>query len=298
MIDFRKLDKVARFELRDALRSRLVVIIVALFAGGAGLGALVFIKSMQGAERLARHQLATMNGVPAEAIPIAEVRDKAISGLIHAIKDEGLRDALLGMQPLAIFYGYLSLFTVPLLVLTLSGGTHAADLQSGTARFSLVRCNRPTWALGKLAGHALLLGFGLLVGALVAGLVGAVYQPEFEARTWGALLLASLRAWIYGISYLGLFSGVSLIAGAPLRARALSLFVLVGCGVGHLVASSDWLSKKAEILSLLKWFFPGQYESGLWVAEPLPYLASVTALVALGAAGFSLGTLSFMRRDA
>jgi hypothetical protein len=291
MIDFRRLEKVARFELRDALRSRLV-------AAGAGLGALIFVKSMQGAEEMARVHLARSSGLPIEAIPIAEVRDQAITGLIKSVKDEGLRDALLGMQPLAIFYGYVSLFSVPLLVLMLSGGTHAADLQSGAARFSLFRCNRPTWALGKLVGHALLLGLGLLVGALAAGLVGSSYQPEFETHTWGDLLFASLRAWIYGVTYLGIFSGISLISGAPLRARALSLFVLMGCGLGHLVATSDWLLEKAEMLGHLKWLFPGQYETGLWLSDPVAFLTSASALLALGAAGLSLGTYSFMRRDA
>src|SRR5690606_37752457 len=121
--------------------------------------------------------------IPPELVPMDEVKQSAIEGIIGLQKDEGVRQALLEMQPLAIFYGYVALLAVPLLVLTLSGGTHAADLQRGTARFTLFRCNRPTWALGKLLGHAALLGLGLLIGALVAGCMGAYLQPDFAFRT-------------------------------------------------------------------------------------------------------------------
>lgn len=298
MIDLGRLEKVARFELRDALRSKLVIIVVGLFAAGAGLGALGFIKALQAAEKSARRFLAQQNGVPEELIPMDEVKAEAIAGLIRSVADEGMRETLLNMQPLAIFYGFAALYLVPLLVLTLSGGTHAADIDSGAARFALFRCDRPTWALGKMVGHALLLLLGLVVGALVAGTLGAVYQPEFESKTFLALLVASGRAWIYGVAYLGIFSGISLVSGAPLRARALSLFALIGCGVGHLVLSSDWLEKKAPPLSYLRFLLPGEYERGLWLSDPLPVMGHVLVLGCISAAGLALGTSAFMRRDA
>src|SRR5690606_13685000 len=121
----------------DAMRSKLAIIIVVLFAAGSGLGAAGFIKSMQTAESAARDLLAEQAGIDAATIPLEQVRSQAFTVLFSFIEDENLRNVLLGLQPLAIFFGYVSLQAVPLLVLTLSAGSHAADIQNGTARFSL-----------------------------------------------------------------------------------------------------------------------------------------------------------------
>jgi hypothetical protein len=139
---------------------------------------------------------------------------------------------------------------------------------------------------------------GLLIGALVAGCCGAYLQTDFAHRTWGDLLVAAARAWVYGVAYLGIFSGISLVAGAPLAARAFSLVALIFSGLGHAIAASDWMREKASILSSAKWLFPGEYELGLWSANLTANLLSVAALLFIGGAVFSFGTSVFMRRDA
>lgn len=298
MINFLRWKVVTTFELRDAFRSKLVVIIVTLFAAGAGLGAMGFIRSLQESERAARDFLATQANVPPESISVEAVRQRAMELLLSMVQDEQLREVLLNMQPLAIFFGYVAQNTVPLLVLVLSSGAHAADIARGATRFTLVRCDRPTWALGKLSGHAALLLLGLTVAALVCGACGAYAQPEFEPRTWGALLLASLRTFVYGFAYLGLFAGVSLLAGAPMRARVFSLLVLIACGVGHSLVSSAWVEQSAPLLAGAKWLFPAQYDTDLWLMSPGAFLPAVLALVAIGSVGFSIGVASFLRRDA
>lgn len=298
MIDFRRLWLVAAFELRDAMRSKLAIIIVVLFAAGSALGSAGFIKSVQGAESAARNLLAEQAGIDPEMIPLSQVRTQALTLLFSFVKDEELRNILRDLQPLAIFFGYASLQAVPLLVLTLSAGSHAADIQNGTARFSLFRCNRPTWALGKMLGHAGLLGVGLLVGALVAGSMGFFMQPEFEPRTLSDLLIAAVRTWLYGLTYLAVFSGLSLIAGTPMKARALCLAALIASGVGHLIFRSDSIAESAPPLAYLKWLFPGQHELSLWMTTPLTLGVAVAALLAIGAAGLSLGISVFDRRDA
>ncbi len=256
MIDFRRLWLVAGFELRDAMRSKLAIIIVVLFAAGSALGSAGFIKSMQGAESAARDLLAEQAGIDPEMIPIEQVRSQAMTLVFSFVEDEELREVLLGLQPLAIFFGYASLQAVALLVLTLSAGSHAGDIQNGTARFSLFRCNRPTWALGKMLGHSGLLAVGLLVGALVAGLMGLTMQPEFEPRTFTDLLVAAARTWFYGLTYLAVFSGLSLIAGTPMKARALCLAALIGSGLGHAIFRSESIANSAASTWLPQVAFP------------------------------------------
>ncbi len=298
MISFLRWKVVTAFELRDAFRSKLVVIIVTLFAAGAGLGSMGFIRSLQESERAARDFLAAQANVPPETIPVEAVRQRAMELLISMVQDEELRAVLLEMQPLAIFFGYIAQTAVPLLVLVLSAGAHAADIARGSSRFALLRSDRPTWALGKLSGHAGLLLLGLSVAAVVSGACGSYAQPEFESRTWAALLLAALRTFIYGFAYLGLFSGISLFAATPIKARVLGLLVLVGCGIGHAVTSSAWFSQSMPYLAMLKWVFPAQYEMQLWLNAPERLLPSILALVAIGTVGFSGGVAVFLKRDA
>lgn len=293
MVRLRKLGIVARFELRDALRSKLVIVVVGLFGAGAGLGCFGFIKALQAAEASAREFLAKQGGVAPEVVPMEDVENTALQGIFSSFENEGVRDTLSEMQPLAIFFGVAASYTIPLLVLALSSGAHAGDIQSGAARFTLFRCDRMTWALGKMLGHLCLLALGLFVAALVAGTMGALLQPEFAAHTWSDLLFASLRALVFGAAYLGIFSGVSLTTRSPLKARAFSLLTLIACGAGHLIASSS-----ESALSYARWLFPGQYELGLWNADLLTYLGSVAALLLLGGIGFALGANTFLRRDA
>jgi len=293
MIDFKKMGIVARFELFDALRSKLVLLVVGTFAAGSAIGSLIFIKSMQVAEEGARNFLAQQGGLQPADVPIVEIKQRAIKNTFSSLENEGLRDTLLDLSPLAIFYGFAAIYSVPFLVLALSAGSHASDIQSGAARFALFRCSRPTWALGKLLGHFYLLATGLLVAALVSGGLGSYLQPTFESRTWADFLVSSLRALVFGFAYLGIFSGISLMARAPLRARAFSLFTLMALGVAHLyVFSSN--SPAAHI----RWLLPGTYSLNLWSSQLPALLLSVAALFSLGFLGFSLGAFVFSRRDA
>lgn len=298
MIDFRRLGLVAQFELRDALRSKLALIVVALFAAGSAFGSFVFIKLYQQAELAARQLIADQTGLSPDAVELEEIRQQAMRGTFSLLENESLKNALMELQPLAIFFGYASLQAVPLLVLALSAGAHAADIQSGTARFSLFRCNRPTWALGKTLGHAGLLGIGLLVAATVAGVLGISLQPEFSATTFVALYTASMRTWIYGLCYLAIYSGLSLITGTPLQARALSLLTLIGCGIGHLVLGSQWAEEELPPLALLRWIFPGAHEGGLWLGFSSSFFIAALALLSIGAAALSAGIWFFERKDA
>lgn len=288
---------VARFELQEALRSRLILFVVGLYAAGAAVGAWLFLKFVEAAEKAAREATADAMGVSPESLPPDLVREQALPRIAKGISDERLREVVLTMEPLSIFYGFMALNLVALFVLVISAGTHAQDLESGAARFALFRVDRATWALGKTAGQAALLAVGLCVGAIVTGAMGLWLDPGFKFRTFPSLVRASLVAWLYGLAYLGLFSGVSMIAKTPLRARGLGLFVLLACGIGHTLVTSDWLTSQVSLVELLKWLFPAEYRTGLWYTSPEAYLGSVVGLLAIGGAGFFLGTLGLKRRD-
>lgn len=296
MLNGKKLQIVARFELLEALRSRLFIIVVSMYGAGAAIGSYAFLKAIAAAESAVRDQLSARMGIDAAKLPPDLVRENLVPVALGMFEPQ-VRDELLKMPLLSIFYGLMALNFVALLVLVVSTGTMAADLSSGAARFALFRCDRLTWALGKMTGQELLLAAGLLVGALTAGLVGVGVDDGFKAETWVWLLRTSFRAWLYGSAYLGLFCGISLISRSALKARALALFIWIGIGITHSIVTADAINERLP-LRPLGYMFPASHREALWSPDWGTYLPAAAALLAFGAVCFGLGHYIFTRRDA
>lgn len=295
-MNWRKLTLVARFELAEALRSRLIIVILSLYGAGAALGAYLFSKALGMAEAAVRNNLPT--ALSAHDVPDELVRRQALPRMISGlVEDPALREELVKIDPLALFYGFMALQLVALLVLTTSGGAHASDMARGATRFVLTRCDRLSWALGKLLGHAALLAAGLLSGAAVTLVVGFA-QQRFDVSSAVWLLRAAFRAWAYGFAYLGLFAGLSLVVRAPGAARAFSVLLLFGLWIVHGVVQSEWLASIIPGVGYVAWLFPAQYKILLWSPNWLMSALAALALVSIGGAGFALGHVIFRRGDA
>jgi ABC-type transport system involved in multi-copper enzyme maturation permease subunit len=298
MLDVRKLGIVARFELLEAIRSRLFIVAMTLYGAGAALGSYVFIKTVQAAEAAARQSLAASMGLDEAKLPANLVREKALPLFTSLVDDVATRQQLLRMPPLSIFYGYMALNLVAALVLVVSAGTMASDISSGAARYTLFRCDRFTWAAGKLLGQEALLAAGLGVGALAAGGVGMTLESGFQPETWVWLLRTSFRAWLYANAYLGIFAGISLMAGSPLKARAFGLFAWLGLGIAYSTVTADLANQRIPWLHYLGVLFPAAHHHALWSPNWGTYLPAAVALLLIGGCGFFLGHRVFQGRDA
>ncbi len=295
-MSWRKLWIVAQFELAEALRSRLVIVILGLYGMGAALGAFLFTKALGAAEDMARSAL--LANMSAHQVPDDLVRREAVPRLISGlVSDPELRQELSRIDPLALFYGFMALQLVALLVLVTSGGAHATDLSRGATRFVLTRCDRWSWSVGKLLGHAGLLAVGLTLGALVTSLV-AFGQERGDAANVLWLLRAAFRAWVYGLAYLGIYSAIALTVRVPGRARALSIVALIGLWIAYSSTQSSWLGARVPAVEQLGWLFPAHYKLLLWSPNWLESLPAVFALLAIGGAAFALGNWLFGRGDA
>jgi hypothetical protein len=290
---------VLAFELREALRSRLVTFVLLLYGAGAAISAWLFLQAMLATEGLARGALMQSMGVPESEVPEDLVRNQALPKIISSLVDDpALREQLLGMDPLAIFYGFVALNVISGLVLITSGSSHAADVSTGATRFVLTRCDRLSWALGKTLGHAALALLGLGTGALATLIVSVYVRGSLELTTLRDLARTSLWAWLYGAAFLGIFSGVSLVAGQPNRARSLGLLALFGLWLGHKLSHAESVTERVPGAEWLAWLFPAQYESLLWSPDPGRFLLAAFGLLALGGVWFWLGLWVFQRRDA
>jgi hypothetical protein len=109
---------------------------------------------------------------------------------------------------------------------------------------------------------------------------------------------ASLRAWVYGIAYLGIFSCVSLALRVPSRARSASVALLFLFWVGRALCESSLVLSRVPFAAHLVWFFPAQYEPALWSPRWIESWSAVGALLTIAASTFALGYASFRRGDA
>jgi ABC-type transport system involved in multi-copper enzyme maturation permease subunit len=298
MLDGRKLWIVARFELSEAIRSRLFVLAITLYGAAASLGSYAFLKTVGAAEAEARRALAMSLHIDESQLSPDLIREKALPLFASFVEDVSIRQELLRMPPLSIFYGYMAQSLVVLLVLVVSAGTMAADISSGTARYALFRCDRLTWATGKLLGQEAVLASGLIVGALLAGAVGQTLDSAFQTETWFWLFRTSFRAWLYANAYLGLFMGLSLIASTQLKARALSLFSWMGLGIAHSIVTADFANRRVPWLQHLAFLFPAAHRASLWSPDWSVYLPASLALILFGFLGFAMGNRVFQWRDA
>src|SRR5690606_18854235 len=121
-------------------------------------------------------------------------------------------------------------------------------------------------------GQEALLAAGLAIGAVMAGLVGLFLDEGFKPETWLWLARTSFRAWLYGSAYLGLFTGISLIAGSPLKARAAALFLWMGLGISHRLVTAEFLNERLPVVRHLSVVFPAAHRQSLWSPDWGAYL--------------------------
>ncbi len=298
MLNVKRTFTVARFELLEALKSRLVVVLVLLYGGGAAMGSAIFLRLLRSAEEATRDALAQQGGLDPASLPDDLVREQAMPWLVSLVEDEATQQQLLDMDPLSIFFGFSALQSVALLVLLMAAASVASDVASGAARFVLFRCDRLSWVIGKTLGQAVLLAGCLLIAALASASVGALIDMQLDGSRLVWLVRTAFRAWVYGLAYLGIFTAVSMLSSTPMRARAGAVFIWLFFGVAHALLSASFWGEVAPIANGAAWLFPGHHDLGLWSGHWGVYLGSVVMLLGIGAAAFAMGYRVFEGRDA
>jgi ABC-type transport system involved in multi-copper enzyme maturation permease subunit len=293
---------VATYELGEALRSRRVLILVIMFVGGATFGSLAFIQALHALETSVAQAMAVAGPEKSGAMAVQLMRspefERMLGGLLD---DDALAKELVGLPPLALFYGWLGLTFMPALIMLSSADAVSAELANGSARFSLLRTGRLPYSIGKLVGQTLLMLVGLSAGAIAVWLTGFASLASFDApATAFWLSLLSVRVGFYAFAHVGLAVGLSHFTRSVPLSRVLALASLmvfsVLAGVGtysqfvrtHLGALAD------ALLMLL----PSSHRLGLWQPSLVDRLPSLVMLCALGIGYFAVGYSFRARRDA
>lgn len=289
---------VAGQELSESVRTKRAILLTVLFCGATVAGTLMFIKLLASVEEQLVGVLGLDAGAAGGATAALWKSDMFRQTIVHLVGDRDLAQSLLQFTPLGLFYGWLSFAIVPWLVAFTSSSRITEEIWSGSARFVLTRTTRIAWVLGKYVGQALQLLCALLLTVFAAWLTGYLKLESFPgAATFRDMLLFAPKAWIYGLCFLGLVSGISLFCKSPGIANVLGLIgFLLTSGAWHLAhrfAGEGW----RRILDVVQIVLPRQHYQDLMRPDWGHALPATIFLVALGLCYLFAGYLWLQRKD-
>ncbi|HEY8430681.1 MAG TPA: ABC transporter permease subunit [Sandaracinaceae bacterium] len=292
---------VAAFDLGESLRSRKVLVLLALYVAGAVAAAFIFTEVLQQVEEeLAAQLLVARTDTPGSLTQAVMESPELERVLARLVDDEALARELLRVPPIALLYGWFALTFGPAFVALASSDAISAEVASGSVRFSLFRTDRGAWAFGKLLGQAAMLAASVALGAAAAWITGwarlASFAP-FESALY--LVRYAGTSYVYAFTHLGLALGVSQLTRSVPWSRALGLLALVGVSAAHGWLSRDSVREAAPVLAdSVRVLFPAAHRLDLWRPAAGEVLPAVVFLLALGVTYFAIGHARFARRDA
>ncbi len=290
---------VTKFDLADAIRSRRVIVFLVLYGIGAIAAILVFTEFLHTAEATLSETLRVGVGSRPGGMTAQLMQTPTVVRSFERLFGKELAHTLLTIPPVALFYGWAATTFAPSLVVFTSGDAIAQEVSSGSLRFATVRTSRAAWAVGKYAGHFILIVVAILLGAALAWVTSAIRLMSFEGLlTAKWLLWFAFGACTYAFTWLGITLGMSQLVVSPQAARALGLLALVAMGGTYELITSKLIRVKSPVLfDTLAQIFPGAYKGELYRTSIGEILPNVIALVAIGVTVFCLGHIRLAKRD-
>jgi ABC-type transport system involved in multi-copper enzyme maturation permease subunit len=286
---------VAAFDLLESLRSRKAIVLLALYMAGALGASGIFIRILLAFKERLEAQVG-------QAVDMKQLMEsQGMSRFAVALAgDADVAKAVVAIPPMALFYGWLAMNFVPLLVLFTSADAISGDVNSGAVRFSLFRTDRLSWATGKLIGQTSLMAVGVLVGALVCWVTGAIWldgMPLGDTAVW--LLRISGRSIVYSFAYLGMVMCASQLARTGARSGGLALLIMFLASVIGSVIQAEPIQERAPgFFTALSKLFPNGHHLSLWHPGWFESGTAMLGLILIGLAFFALGFWRFATRDA
>jgi ABC-type transport system involved in multi-copper enzyme maturation permease subunit len=298
----RDLGIVARFELAESVRSKLIVVMVLLFVGAGALGAWGFGELLGKVEENAAKAM----GAPATRRPGAVVRrlrdSTSYRDMVRFfINDDQKADYFARIPPMVVFFGWSAFTFLPWLVLFTSAESIAGDVSSRAIRYSVMRTGRLPFALGKAAGQGLLVVGVTVLAALAFYVVGWASMDGFEPGAAAIGLLSYLpRVLLYLLPFLAWAMFASMVTASANLARIVSLGGAVALGILYGVAEDrreEGGPIAGTLWDLARYLTPFGHNDGLSYPPGGGLVADVAVCLSLTVIYFALGFAVLRRRD-
>ncbi len=292
---------VAAFDLGESLRSRKVLVLLALYVAGAVAATILFTEVLQEIEeQLAETLLVARTDTPGSLTQAVMESPELLRVLSGLLRDEELAAELVRVPPIALLYGWVALTFGPIFVVLTSSDSIASEIASGSVRFALFRTDRAAWALGKLLGQALMLAASVALGGVAAWITGWARLASFAPiDTALGMVRYAGTSYVFAFTHLGLALGVSQLTRSVPWSRALGLFALIGVFAAHGWLARDDVRESWPVLAgSARALFPAAHRLDLWRNGAGEVLPAIAILLALGVTYFAIGHARFARRDA
>lgn len=289
---------VAGQELAESVRTKRALLLTLLFCGVTVAFTLWFIKMITIVEEQLVNALVLDAGTTGSTAAALWKSDMFRRGLTDMIGDKDVAASLLEFTPLGLFFGFMSLSLAPWLVALTSSARITEEIWSGSARFVLCRTTRLAWLFGKYLGQALQLLVALMLSIAACWLCGWFRLGSFDgAATFRDMLLLAPKAWIYGLTFLGLVSGISMFCKSPGIANVLGMIGLIvtsaGYHLAHHFAADGW----RRILDAVQIVLPRHHYFDLMRPDWAHALPATVFLLALGLGYLLVGYARLARKD-
>lgn len=288
---------VARFELMRALRTWRALALAVLYVIALSGATYIYVRILWFIEA----GLAETLGVPMTEKPGAMMDELMDNGELQRMIREmsGTPDAveyLLTWPLLAVWGLWIGILLLPFLATSASAECISIDMSTRALRFEALRTGRAELVLGRFFGQVGLTGIAAICGLSGAWLVGMTQMvgndPVFLATGLAAL---GLRAWLFGLPFIGLGVAFSQLTASPNWARVLAVGSTAGSWIAFGLAREFRDTSWGWLCDLVLQVLPQGWLQGLWT--PNEWLISGLVYIALSLCAVGLGFVRFARRD-
>jgi len=293
---------VARFELGEALRSRLLVVMLLLFVGGGALGAWSFTALLERIEANA----AKVVGLDANRRPGKMVRDlsetRSYREMLRLfLGSQEKADYFAAIPPIVVFFGWVAFKATPWLVLFTASETIASDVASRSIRFSVLRTGRLPFALGKMAGQAaIMIGASGLAAVAFYVVAGSTLDGFEHGKTALGLLGTWPRVVLYTLPFLAWAMLASMATASPNMAKGLAIGGAVILSMLHSFTSGPALRRgpiSNALCDFAQYVTPFGHHEGLSYPPGGALAGDIAICLALTVLYFTAGFAILRRRD-
>jgi ABC-type transport system involved in multi-copper enzyme maturation permease subunit len=288
-------------EWRDALRSKRAIVVLLVYLGGSLTLCNFFVSFVKKIEDSALEGLGVARTSATGSVTQTLWETRFFRGVLKSVAgDARLADHLVTVEPLAVFYFWITNLFAPIILMLIAPTRVAEELSTGSSRFVLFRSSSASWVLGKFLGQILLLFPAVLLSALGAWLVGWFRLTSFQGVAVALdLVQYSLLLLTFLIAFLGAATGFSQMTRSVNLATSFGFLFLIGTGA--LYGASVYFRNEEKWVGfwrVVAWLLPQGHRKDLLYPDAAHLLSASVMLCALGVLYLLPGYALLSRRDA